>query len=71
MFKDKKKSKEEIDIKITSVEDAVKLISDIHHRNDNCKVTVTDGRSSVDGHSLLGVLSLDLSKGLKVIIEPS
>lgn len=69
MFREKKKSKEEIDIKISSVEDAMNLISDIHHKNNDCKVTVSDGKSTVDGHSLLGVLSLDLSKGLKVIIE--
>ena len=58
------KSEEVVSVEIESMDRALNLISLINDKASECEVIVTDGKNKVDGHSLLGVLSLISERNL-------
>lgn len=63
------KSEEVVSVEIESMDRALNLISLINAKASECEVIVTDGKNKVDGHSLLGVLSLISAGNLSIYLK--
>ena len=63
------KSEEVVSVEIESMDRALNLISLINDKASECEVIVTDGKNKVDGHSLLGVLSLISERNLSIYLK--
>lgn len=57
----------EAQIKLNTIEDVKKLVSDI--TEFECDFEIVSGRFVVDAKSIMGILSLDLSKKLMLVIQ--
>lgn len=56
-----------VQIKLNTIEDVKKLVSDI--TEFECDFEIVSGRFVVDAKSIMGILSLDLSKKLMLVIQ--
>lgn len=57
----------EVQIKLNTIEDVKNLVSDI--TEFECDFEIVSGRFVVDAKSIMGILSLDLSKKLMLVIQ--
>ena len=57
----------EVQIKLNTIDDVKNLVSDI--TEFECDFEIVSGRFVVDAKSIMGILSLDLSKKLMLVIQ--
>lgn len=57
----------EVEIKLNTIEDVKNLVSNI--TEFECDFEIVSGRFVVDAKSIMGILSLDLSKKLMLVVQ--